>query len=255
MLLEVDSVSKNFGGLMAVNDVSFSVKKGEIFSIIGPNGSGKTTLFNLISGFLKVSKGAVRFNGDTVTFFKPHQMASRGIGRTFQHTTLFPDLRVVDHLVVGHRLRVRSGVLDAILRTGRYRADEEKTMERAVETLQFIELAHAAYDPVDKLTQEEQKRLAIGMALMGNPDLLLLDEPTGCVNVEEINKIIELIERINREKGVTICLIEHKMRVVMGLAHQIAVLNYGKKIAQGIPQDIRSNDEVIKAYLGGGYVA
>lgn len=250
MLLEVKNLTKNFGGLTAVNNVSFTLDKGQVFSVIGPNGSGKSTLFNLISGILPPTSGTVAFNGEDITGKKANQIAYRGLGRTFQFTTLFQDLRVIDNLIIGHRMRLKTGILDVLLRTNRSKVEEKLIREKAGEMLPFIDLTNYAYSPVNALTQEEQKRLSVGVALMGSPDLLLLDEPTGCVNIEEIDSLIKLIRKI-KEKGITVCLIEHKMRVVMDLADRIAVLNYGKKIAEGTPEEIRNNEEVIQAYLGG----
>ena len=254
MLLEVKNLTKNFGGLTAVNDVSITIQKGELFSVIGPNGSGKSTLFNLISGVLPPSSGTVRFNDEIITNKKPHQIAFRGLGRTFQFTTLFQDLRVIDNLIIGQRMRLKTGILDVIVHTKRARTEEQLIREKAIEMLDFINLPRLAYKTVNTLTQEEQKRLSIGTALMGSPELLLLDEPTGCVNIEEIDNLIDLIRNI-KDKGISILLIEHKMRLVMDLADRIAVLNYGKKIAEGKPEEIRNNEEVIRAYLGGEYVA
>lgn len=254
MLLQVKNLTKNFGGLTAVNDVSLTINKGELFSIIGPNGSGKSTLFNLISGVLTPTSGKVLFNDQDITGKKPHQIAYRGLGRTFQFTTLFQDLRVIDNLIIGQRMRLKTGILDVVFHTRRARTEEEQIREKAIEMLSFINLSPLTFKTVNTLTQEEQKRLSIGTALMGSPELLLLDEPTGCVNIEEIDNLIELIRKI-KDKGISICLIEHKMRLVMGLADRIAVLSYGKKIADGTPEEVRNNEEVIRAYLGGEYVA
>ncbi|MBS4023945.1 MAG: ABC transporter ATP-binding protein [Dethiobacter sp.] len=254
MLLEISNLTKRFGGLTAVDNISLTIKKGEIFSVIGPNGSGKSTLFNLISGIYPPTSGSVKFNNDNITGAKPHQIAFKGIGRTFQFTTLFQDLRVIDNLIIGHRLRIKTGIIDVVLRTRQARDDEQLLGQKCMVMLDFINLTSLAFRPVNLLTQEEQKRLSIGTALMSSPELLLLDEPTGCVNIEEIHNLIQLVRKI-KEKGVTVCLIEHKMRVVMDLADRIAVLNYGKKIAEGDPAEIRNNEEVIRAYLGGEYVA
>lgn len=254
MLLQVKNLTKSFGGLTAVNDVSLTIEKGELFCVIGPNGSGKSTFFNLISGVLPPTSGSILFNDENITGKKPHQIAYRGLGRTFQFTTLFQDLRVIDNLIIGQRMRLKTGLLDVIFHSGRARAEEQQISEKAIEMLDFINLSPLAFKTVNTLSQEEQKRLSIGAALMGTPELLLLDEPTGCVNIEEIDNLIELIRKI-KAKGVSICLIEHKMRLVMDLADRIAVLSYGKKIAEGKPEEIRTNEEVIRAYLGGEYVA
>ncbi|MBS3943079.1 MAG: ABC transporter ATP-binding protein [Dethiobacter sp.] len=254
MLLKVEALSKHFGGLKAVDGVDFHVNQGEIVAIIGPNGSGKSTLFNLISGTLRPTTGKVLFQGDEITAHKPYRVAALGIKRTFQTTTLFDQLRVVDNLAIGRRVNTKTGFWDALFRTARWRRERDETVGKVLELSGIIGLGDKFFDFVTTLSQEAQKRLAIGIALASEPGLLLLDEPTAGINMEETAEIIELIRKV-REAGTTICLIEHKMRMVMGLADRIIVLNYGRKIAEGTPQEISGNQVVIEAYLGGKSIA
>jgi branched-chain amino acid transport system ATP-binding protein len=249
MLLKAESLFKHFEGLMAINDVSFEIQEGEILTIIGPNGAGKSVLFNLISGLLRPSKGGITFDGQDITSWKPYRVARRGITRTFQTTSLFDQLRVVDNLAIGYKLRTGSGFWGALFRSGPWKKDREAAKAKVIETLQFTGLIEKAYHLVSTLSQGEQKRLAIGTALISEPRLLLLDEPTGGLIQEDTDSVTELIRRISRA-GTTVCLIEHKMRMVMDLAHRIIVLNYGSKIAEGTPEEISGHPEVIAAYLG-----
>lgn len=254
MLLKVEKLTKRFEGLVAVNDVSFILNQGEILAIIGPNGAGKSSLFNLISGILPPTSGHIYLQGEKITGLKPYRVAEKGIARTFQTTTLFDQLRVVDNLAIGHKLRTTSGFWGTILHTRRWKGDKEKTTLKTMETLGFIDLADKAFSFVSTLSQEEKKRLAIGVALASEPKIILLDEPTGGLIHEDTNGITELIRKIGAA-GITVCLIEHKMRMVMDLAHRIVVLNYGEKLAEGTPEEISKNPEVIQAYLGREYIA
>lgn len=254
MILRVERLTKRFGGLLAVNEVSFHVEKGEILAIIGPNGAGKTTVFNLISGLLRPTSGQIYLEGVPIAGLRPHQIARKGIARTFQTTALFDQLRVIDNLVVAHKLRTRHGLLATLFRTRRWRTDREKSLARAVEVLEFVGLREKALNPVSTLSQEEQKRLAIGVALATEPKIVLLDEPTAGLLQEETDGVMTLIRKL-RGTGVTVCVIEHKMRMIMDLAERIIVLNYGNKIAEGTPEEISRNDAVIQAYLGGEYAA
>ncbi|MCL4439310.1 MAG: ABC transporter ATP-binding protein [Firmicutes bacterium] len=254
MLLKVEKLTKRFEGLVAVNDVSFNLNQGEILAIIGPNGAGKSSLFNLISGILPPTSGHIYLQGEKITGLKPYRVAEKGIARTFQTTTLFDQLRVVDNLAIGHKLRTTSGFWGTILHTRRWKGDKEKTTLKTIETLGFIDLADKAFSFVSTLSQEEKKRLAIGVALASEPKIILLDEPTGGLIHEDTNGITELIRKIGAA-GITVCLIEHKMRMVMDLAHRIVVLNYGEKLAEGTPEEISKNPEVIQAYLGREYIA
>jgi branched-chain amino acid transport system ATP-binding protein len=251
-ILSVQGLSRFFGGLAAVSDLDFEVQTGEILSLIGPNGAGKTTVFNLITGTLLPSRGKVRFGAKEITGSKPHETAGYGIARTFQTTTLFPEESVLDNLMIGYRCRTRMGLWDALFQTERFRRDERKSREKAEEVLGFIGLADRAAEIAKNIPQESQKRLAVGLALATEPELLLLDEPMGGLTEEENVGMMNLIEKI-RDQGISILLIEHKMKVVMKISDRIVVLNYGRKIAEGPPDGVSRNAEVIEAYLGAGY--
>lgn len=253
-MLETRQVSKYFGGLAAVSDMSFSIERGQIVSVIGPNGSGKTTLFNLITGVHQPTGGKIFAGGKEITHLKPFQIAQRGIARTFQHTTVYSQKTVLDNLIIGYRLRTRSGLMGVLFGTARAQKEERESVDNAREVAAFIGLEAKLEKVADILTQEEQKRLAIGLALATRPQLLLLDEPTGGVTDQEIGALMDLIGRI-KDSGITLCLIEHKMRVVMSISDRVVVLNYGKKIAEGTPDEVSRNREVIEAYLGEGYHA
>jgi branched-chain amino acid transport system ATP-binding protein len=251
-ILSVQGLSRFFGGLAAVSDLDFEVQTGEILSLIGPNGAGKTTIFNLITGALLPSRGTVRFSQKDITGLRPHETAGLGIARTFQTTTLFPDESVLDNLMIGYRCRTRMGIWDALFQTGRSREDERRSRRKAEEVLAFIGLADRASDLAKNIPQESQKRLAVGLALSSEPKLLLLDEPMGGLTEGENMGMMHLVQKI-RSQGISILLIEHKMKIVMKISDRIVVLNYGRKIAQGPPEAVSRNGEVIEAYLGAGF--
>lgn len=253
-MLKIESLTKQFGGLTAVRDVTTSIEKGKINAIIGPNGAGKTTFFNLISGVHRPTSGRILFDGHDVTNLRADQIAKLGISRTFQTTSLFDHATVLDNLIVGHRLRTRSGLIDVLLGTKRLKDEERICREKAREALDFVGLSHIAYRVAGDISQEERKRVAFALALSTNPSLVLLDEPAGGVNPEETIGLAELIRKMVRS-GLTVCLIEHKMSMIMNLADKIMVLNYGEKIAEGTPSEIRSNPVVIEAYLGSEHAA
>ena len=250
MLLEAHRLGKSFGGLRAVDEVDFAVAAGSITGIIGPNGAGKTTFFNLISRALPASSGRIVFDGQDVTTLQAHQVARLGVARTFQATTLFGDATVLDNVRVGYHQRTRAGVFDALIRTGRLAREEQHARDAARETLDFVGLPAQSERRAQDLTQEQQKRLAIALALVAKPRLLLLDEPSAGINAEQTRGLITLIEAI-AATGVTVLLIEHQMQVVMQLCRRIMVLDYGKKIAEGTPDEIRKDPAVLDAYLGG----
>lgn len=253
-LLEVRDLTKNFGGLEAIGQVSFNIQKGNIFSVIGPNGAGKTTLFNLITAFLPATRGEIFFKGEKISGLKPYQVARMSISRTFQLTTLFEKNTVLENLMIGQVATRRMGVFQALLGGRRKRLVEEATLARAHQLAEFIGLGREKEIQAGLLSQRGQKQLSIGLALASHPELLLLDEPAGGVNMEEVGVLIDLISRI-RDSGVTICLIEHKMSVVMNISDRILALNYGKKVTEGTPAEVCGNEQVIKSYLGEKYAA
>jgi len=253
-LLRVRNLSKFFGGLAAVHAVDFHVSRGEILSIIGPNGAGKTTLFNLLTGIHPPSRGEIFFEDEPLMNQSPYQIARRGIARTFQTTVLFGELSVLDNVIIGHRCRLRSGLFSALLRNKRIRREEEESLGCADEILSFVDLLDQRRDLARNISQEAQKRLSIAMALATQPKLLLLDEPTGGLTTEETGALMNLFGGLIK-RGITICLIEHKMRVVMKISQRVIVLNHGEKIAEGPPQEISRDPAVIAAYLGEGYAA
>jgi branched-chain amino acid transport system ATP-binding protein len=250
MFLETKNLTKKFGGLTAVNDVDFSIEKGKINAIIGPNGAGKSTFFNLISGFHPPTSGHIIFKGRDITNLPSNKIAELGIARTFQTTNLFEQSTVLDNVIVGHRLRTNSNLLDAVFRSKRLKRDEEKCREKAFEVIEFAGLEKVADKLVGSLTQEEKKRTAFALALATDPEIVFLDEPAAGVNPDETEGLAHLMKKM-ADKGITVCLIEHKMQMIMKLADKIMVLNYGEKIAEGNAKEIRNNPTVIKAYLGG----
>ncbi|MBP1971266.1 branched-chain amino acid transport system ATP-binding protein [Virgibacillus natechei] len=249
MVLKVEQLTKAFGGLTAVDNVDLDVKEGDIQAIIGPNGAGKSTFFNLISGFHPSTSGNISYKGESIEKMQPNKVAKLGIARTFQTTNLFEDATVMDNVIIGNRLRTKSGLWDAILRTKREQREEEESIQKAYESLEFIELSHLADAPIGSITQEQRKRVAFALALATNPKLVLLDEPAAGVNPDETDGLAYLIKKIAKS-GITVCLIEHKMSMIMSLADRIMVLNQGKRIAEGTPEEIQHNQVVIEAYLG-----
>ncbi len=248
-MLKIDHLTKTFGGLAAVSDVSTVIEEGRINAIIGPNGAGKTTFFNLISCVHKPTSGTITFNGQDVTSLRTDQVAKLGVARTFQTTALFDRATVLDNLIVGHRLRTRSGLWDVLRGSSRLREEERVCREKARDALDFVGLSHVAGRIAGDITQEERKRVAFALALATDPKLMLLDEPAGGVNPEESEGLAEVISKLVRH-GITVALIEHKMGMIMSLADKILVLSYGEKIAEGTPEEIRRNPAVIDAYLG-----
>jgi branched-chain amino acid transport system ATP-binding protein len=248
-ILHVSHLTVRFGGLTAVSDVDFSIFSNEIVSLIGPNGAGKTTIFNAVTGFIRKTGGRVTFEGYDLTDRKTHEIARRGIVRTFQITSLFPNLTVLDNIRTGRHMEEKETLLDALLNTRRRRQTEEETLEKGREILKFVGLEGKKDILASNLPYGEQRLLEIAIALAARPKLLLLDEPSAGLNDTETQGMKVLIGKM-RERGITILLVEHDMKLVMGISDRIVVLNFGKKIATGTPEEIRCNPEVIKAYLG-----
>lgn len=250
MLLEAKEIKKSFGGLMAIDGVDYSLAEGHIESIIGPNGAGKTTFFNIISGNYHPDQGQVIFNGIDMTRSEPDRAAACGIARTFQNIRLFPDLMAVENVLVGMHLHLKAGIGHIVFNTKKARREEEGAYDEALELIRYAGLEGKEKELARSLPYGDQRRLEVARALAVKPKLLLLDEPTAGMNPRETDEMKEFILRLRDEKKVTILLIEHDMKVVMGISDRITVLNYGVKIAEGTSQEIRNNPEVIKAYLG-----
>ena len=248
-ILELKEVVKAFGGLLAVNRVSFDVNPGEIVAVIGPNGSGKTTLFNLIGGFLPLSRGEIWFEGRNLKKLAPHRIASLGIGRTFQLLQIFTNMSIVENVMVGRHLRSKAGMLDTAIRLPHARTEERNILEAAMSKLAMVGLKEEAFNLPLNLPFGKQKLLEIARALAMEPKLLLVDEPAGGLSTHEIEELAQLIYLI-RDSGITVLLVEHRMELVMGIADRVIVLNFGEKIAEGTPAEVQTNEQVIAAYLG-----
>ena len=251
-VLEVQGVTKRFGGLVAVNQVSLEVNEGEIFSVIGPNGAGKTTFFNLLTGIYTPDEGRILFLGQDITGSTPDKAAKLGIGRTFQNIRLFGAMTVLENILVGRHIHTRVPYLHALLRTPLARKEERKALEEALSLLEYVGLLHRKDELARNLPYGEQRKLEIARALALKPKLLLLDEPAAGMNPKETEALQEFILKIRSEMGLTILLIEHDMRLVMRISDRIAVLDYGSKIAEGKPEEVRTNPRVIEAYLDRG---
>lgn len=250
-MLDVKNVSRRFGGLTANKDVSFEVNQGEIVSLIGPNGAGKTTMFNMITGFVPPNEGKILFEGQDIGHLKPHQVAQRGIVRSFQITNVFAGLSVGDNLAAAHYLRRRGSFWETMLNT-RAARERTRTMQASVrEILALVGLEALADEDAKNLAYGKLRLLEIAIGLSAAPRLLLLDEPAAGLNSEESARLVELLRLICRQKGITILLVEHDMSVVMEVSDRIVVLNFGQKIAEGTPAEIRANAAVVEAYLGG----
>ena len=248
-LLEIRSLTKRFGGLTAVKNVSFDVGAGSIVGLIGPNGAGKTTVFNLITGIYRPDEGTIQFQEKEIGGLTTHSIVLGGIARTFQTIRLFQNLSVLDNVLAGRHCRMKSGVLGAMLRTPGERREEKAALMAAVQALDFVHLRAEAQNPAKNLSYGNQRLLEIARALASKPRLVILDEPAGGMNEQETTSLISLIRKV-RDQGVTVLLIEHDMSLVMRVCEKIVVLEYGSKIAEGTPQEIKSDKEVVRAYLG-----
>ena len=253
ILLEVENISLSFGAVRAISDVSFDIKKGEVRAIIGPNGAGKTSMLNCINGFYHPQQGTIAYKGVRRSQMKPHEAAAQGIARTFQNVALFRGMSTLDNIMTGRNLKMKAGLFSSMIWWGAAQKEELEHRRYVEDIVDFLEIEAIRKTPVGRLPYGLQKRVELGRALAAEPELLLLDEPMAGMNLEEKEDMCRFILDVNDEFGTTICLIEHDMGVVMDISDRVMVLDYGGKIGDGIPSEVRANQNVIDAYLGGGH--
>ncbi|MBO0958825.1 ABC transporter ATP-binding protein [Neobacillus sp. MM2021_6] len=249
MVLNIQNISKNFGGISALTDVSFSIKEGEIYGLIGPNGAGKTTMFNMITNMFPPTSGEITFLDEQITGLKPYKITNKGICRTFQNIRLFSQMTAMENVLVGGHSRSKSGVFSGVFGTKSQRTEEERLRVKAMELLELVGLSEYEETISENLAYGQQRRLEIARALASDPKLLLLDEPAAGMNESETDELFFLIKKV-QERGITTLLIEHDMPLVMKLCDKMTVLNFGRKLAEGTPEEIQNNQMVIEAYLG-----